>query len=168
MSQDLDVREIEEVVPEVGSRPKVSKLEQKRRQIFEQRVQRHVSSGMNVEDAIARVQKEDYDVLPVSEKIKHLEGMLIGNIQKLAEDITLLRQNQTMLANVMDANFKAFDKMLGKLGLSEDERKKLVEEAIMELHAERANSPSAPVADGSDMVGEDHVRTEDVVSEPGS
>lgn len=135
---DHGVQEIEEVIPELSSKPqRVSKLEQKRQQIFNDRIQRYMGQGMSQQDAIARVQREDWERTPAEEKLKRFEGILFGNIEGLAKDMTLLKQNQEMLANIMDVNFKAFDKVLRKLGVSEEEQKKFVDEAIQEVHAEQ-------------------------------
>ena len=125
---DADVNQVQQKRP--------TKLELKRQQIFQERMQRHIAAGKTPEQAFAAVQKEDYERLPVADKVKRLEGLLFGNIQGLAKDLSLLKQNQTSLADVMDVNFRAFEKMLTKLGLPAEEQRKLFEEAEAEVKAE--------------------------------
>lgn len=131
---------------------KVSKIDQKRQRIFQERMQRFMSKGMNPQQAIEAMQREDYDRLPPNEKIRKLEGAIVGNFQAIARDIGILKQNQNDLADVMDVNFRAFEKMLKKLGVEVEDQKALLKEAEDEIRAERlaaqkqasAPAPEAP------------------------
>lgn len=107
----------------------MSKLEEKRQKIFQDRLQRLMNQGMTAEQARAKIYREDYDSLPVETKIDRLEGMFVGNVQGLAEDMSTLKQNQIELADVMDINFRAFEMMLEKLGLSEQLRQEIFNDA---------------------------------------
>jgi hypothetical protein len=121
--------------PKVINKP--SKIDQKRQKIFQDRMKRFMSKGMTPEQAISAMQREDYDRLPPDQKIRRLESALVGNFQQVARDIGLLRQNQNDLADVMDVNFRAFEKMLIKLGVPSEDQKALLKEAEDEIRAER-------------------------------
>ena len=116
--------------------PKLSKIQEKKQRIFQDRMQRHIAAGKTPEQAFAAINREDYDKLPLDQKIKRLEGMFIGNIQGLARDLATLKQNEVNLADVMDVNFRAFEKMLVKLGLGVAEQRQLLIEAEAEVRAE--------------------------------
>lgn len=122
---------------------KLSKADLKRQEIFRQRMARLMSKGMNEQQAFERIQREDYERLPVIERVKKLEGAFMGNVQAIARDIHLLRQNESALADVMDVNFRAFEKMLVKLGLPVEEQRKLLVEAEAEIRAEREAAEAA-------------------------
>lgn len=137
MNENGEVREIEEAPQALNEPKKPTKLELKRQQITQERIQRKMTSGMSFEAAVAAVQREDYENLSPAEKIKRLEAAIISNLQKLARDISLLSDNQRDLADVMDVNFRAFEKMLAKVGLAPDAQHALMEEAAAEVQAER-------------------------------
>jgi hypothetical protein len=131
-----DVPASEEAQIEAVPQKKPSKIERKRQQIFQERMQRHLNQGKTSEQAFAALQKEDYERLPVDAKVKRLEGILLGTLQRLANDISALRTNQTYLADAMNVNFKGFEKMLRHLGVDDATQKKFMAEAEAELKAE--------------------------------
>lgn len=131
--------------PKISS--KVSKIDQKRQQIFRDRMERFIAKGMTPEQAVEAIQREDYERLPVPDKIKRLEGALIGNLQAIAGDMSNLRKNQTDLADAMDVNFRGFEKILAKLGVSVEDQRAMLKEAEDEIGAERA-SPKKPAEEG--------------------
>ena len=124
--------------PKVANKP--SKIDQKRQKIFQDRMKRFMSKGMTPEQAINAMQREDYERLPADAKVRRLESALVGNFQQVARDIGLLRQNQNDLADVMDVNFRAFEKMLIKLGVASEDQKALLKEAEDEIRAERLSA----------------------------
>lgn len=131
----------QEIIPEGGiiEKPRPpSKADLKRQQIFQERMQRLVGKGLSPQQAVERIQREDYERLPPNEKIKRLEGAIVGNFQAVARDVHMLRANETSLADIMDVNFRAFEKMLVKLGLPVEEQRKLLVEAEAEIKAEQA------------------------------
>lgn len=141
MSDSEPIQEVPESA-ELLNRPerKASKLELKKQQIMQDRVQRHMANGLTLEQAIQKIQREDYDQLPIDSKLKRLEGMLVGNVQGIAKDITLLRQNQTELADVLDVNFRAFEKILAKMGIPVEDQRTILAEAEAEWKAEQKAS----------------------------
>lgn len=116
---------------------KPTKQELKRQQIFMDRIKRHMAKGLTFQDAQRAIQKEDYDRMPIAEKVKRLENILAMNLHGMYQDIKLVKSNQDVLADAMDVNFKGFEKILKKLGVSDEERKQLMDEAEAEFKAER-------------------------------
>jgi hypothetical protein len=132
---------VEEMKPEqdtttLGGPKKLTKFEQRKQQILTDRMKRHVAAGKTPEQAYAAIQREDYDRMPVDDKVKRLEGMLVGNIQSLSNDVSMLHKNEKDLADVMDVNFRAFERMMVKLGLPLEEQRKILVEVEAELRAE--------------------------------
>ena len=161
MSEDNVAQELPEMpaVPETATlvdppKSKVSKIDLKRQKIFQDRMKRFLAKGLTVEQAVDAIQREDYDRLPPDAKIKKLEGALIGNFQQIARDITLLKQNEDSLADVMDVNFRAFGKMLSKLGLSVEDQQAIFKEAETEFKAEREAAAAAAKAEAENPPAE--------------
>jgi hypothetical protein len=123
--------------------PRPTKADLKRQEIFRQRMGRLMAKGMTEQQAFERIQREDYERLPVAERVKRLEAAIIGNFQAIGKDIHLLRGNESALADVMDVNFRAFEKMLVSLGLPVVDQRKLLVEAEAEIRAEREAAEAA-------------------------
>jgi hypothetical protein len=117
--------------------PKLSKMQQQKQKIFRDRMQRLTSKGMTPQQAYVALQKEDYERLPVTEKMKRLEATMIGAIQQLGHELQMLQQNDQIIADAMDANFRAITKILTKLGVSAEEQGKLLAESENEIKADR-------------------------------
>jgi hypothetical protein len=96
-----------------------------------------MSYGKTAEEAALLIAKEDYERLPVPEKIKRLEKLLANNIKGMVGDLQILRGNQENLADTMEVNFRGFSKMLARLGLAEEDQKACMDEAEAEFAAER-------------------------------
>lgn len=139
MSENEELAPAPENVTPIQEAPrKMSKADEKRQQIFLDRMKRHIAGGKTPDQAYAAIQREDYDRMPLIDKVKRLEGMLVGNVQSIARDLSLLRENEKMLADIFDVNFRGFEKMLTKLGLPKEEQVKLLQEAEAEIKAEFA------------------------------
>jgi uncharacterized protein YoaH (UPF0181 family) len=117
---------------------KPSKLELKRQQIYVDRMKRFIAKGMSAQEAQAAIAKEDFERLPVDKKLERLENILVMNLRAMYSDLQTIKQNQDVLADSMDINFKGFEKILAKLNVSDEDRKALMEEAEAEWKAERA------------------------------
>lgn len=149
MSDESAAQEMHEEMPEPPDqatlvdppKSKVSKIDLKRQKIYQERMQRHIAKGKTPEQANEAIRREDYERLPPNEKINRLERALVGNFQAIAQDIAVLKDNQNSLADVMDVNFRAFEKMLLKLGVPVEEQKAMLQAAEAEIRAERAVPP---------------------------
>lgn len=138
MSENEALQEAPEQPTPIAEEPRrPSKQEAKRHQIYMERIRRHINAGKTAEQAVALVEKEDWERTPVSKKIDFLRGMIMGNVRKLAEDINTLHANQKDLANVMDVNFRAFERALIKAGVAQEDIKQLLAESEAEILAER-------------------------------
>lgn len=141
--QEVPLELAPENVTPIEEAQKSTKIDQKKQQILVDRMRRHIAAGKTMEQAFAAIQREDYERLPLTDKVKRLEGMLVGNIRGVAQDISTLRQNEKTLADVLDVNFRGFEKMVTRLGLPVEEQRKLLTEAEAEIKAEWAAQEEA-------------------------
>ena len=126
-------------IPSESVERKPTKIEEKRRKIYIDRMQRHMAKGMTAEQAHMKIQEEDYDRLPIEAKLKRLEQACMGAIQRLAQELASLQNNDQVIADAMDANFRAITKALVKLGVSGEEQVAFLKEAEAEIKADREN-----------------------------
>lgn len=124
--------EVQEVKP-----PKVSKLDQKRQQIFADRVRRKIGQGMTEQNAVQAVLREDFDRMPLDKKFARLEALVVNSIRSISQDIMGLKQNDSAIADAFDINYKAIERAFAKLGLSEEVQKELINQARDEVMADR-------------------------------
>jgi hypothetical protein len=117
--------------------PKKSKTDFKKEEIFKERMRRHINSGKTPEQAYMAIQKEDYDRMPVGDKLELMRRSFASSLESMAKDVAMLHDNQKSLADVMDINFRAFDKMMVKLGISSEDQATLITEVQAEIVAER-------------------------------
>ena len=116
-----------------------TKLQDKRRQILIDRVKRWMNKnpGKTEQEALMAIQLEDYERMPVGDKLKRLEAMFAGSMQQIGQDMMSLRHNQFALADAYDVNYRAISKMFAKLGISLEDQAKVMKEAADEFEAER-------------------------------
>lgn len=127
----------ENVTSFAQSKRKPTKSEEKRHSIFVDRMQRKVNEGKTPEQAAKEIAQEDYDRLPVEKKLDRLANLLAGATQGFKQDYMALEHNDYVLSDTMDVNFRAFGKMLAKLGLSPEQQKELMAETQAEMKAEK-------------------------------
>jgi len=133
-----------EVPPAVANEDrKPTKLEEKRRKIYMDRLQRHMSKGMTAEQAHMKIMEEDYERLPIEAKLKRLEQACMQAIQRLAHELGSLQNNDQVIADAMDANFRAITKALAKLGVPGEEQVAFLKEAEAEINQDRAARKAA-------------------------
>jgi uncharacterized protein YoaH (UPF0181 family) len=123
--------------PETAKSAKPNKFQQKQIQKYVERLRRHMAKGLSEEKARQVMAKEDYDNLSPDKKIQRMESLISALFQGLQGDINNLRHNDSELADALDINFRAFAKMLLKLGVGIDEQKAAVAEAKAEIEAEQ-------------------------------
>lgn len=116
---------------------KPSAIEVKRQKIYLERFKRLLNKGVAKEKIPGILAKEDYDNMPLAEKFEQYKKTDLAATRRLAGDINALQYNDGVLADSMEANFRAFAKMLVKLGLSPEDQKALVKEAEEEIQTER-------------------------------
>lgn len=116
----------------------ISKIEAKRKQIFMERVQRRMNLGETFEEAANAIQREDYERLPLPKKFERLERLVAETVRGITADIQILKQNQDMLADSLDVNFKALELKLAALGMPVEKQSEFFIEARDTIVAERA------------------------------
>ena len=113
--------------------PKPTKLELKRRQIIQERIQRHMGKGLTEQQAVQAIQQEDFDAMPLDKKFSKLEDYVLRGLQDLANNITNIQQNQEIIASACDTNFQAIHKLFEKLGIPHVEQQAFLVEARKEV-----------------------------------
>ena len=145
----------------VPEKPKLSKMEQKRQQIYIDRRNRKLKEGVPEQIVDQVLAREDYERLPPDAKIQRLEGMIKGVLGQISNDVQALRQNDATIAQAMDVNFRALGKALNKLGITAEDQRALMAEAYDELKAEYAAKEAAKAASKEHAVAEQVLVQED-------
>jgi hypothetical protein len=112
---------------------KLSKIDQKRQQIFFDRLKRHMGKGLTQEQAIQAMQQEDYNAMPLEKKFQGLERLVSQSLRNLSNDIMIMSQNHMAISDAFDINYRAIQKAFIKLGLSNEEQGVLIAEAQKEV-----------------------------------
>lgn len=112
---------------------KPSKLDQKRQQIFVDRMKRHMGKGLTQQQAMQAIQREDFEALPLDKKFSRLESIVSQSFQNLAQDVMGLNQSHMAIADAFDVNYRALQKMFIKIGLSQEEQAAFIKEAQSEV-----------------------------------
>ena len=116
---------------------KVSNINKKREQIMRERMQRHINSGKTPQQAWEAVQREDYEKLPLDKKFERVEKLVARNAHVVATDLGAVRENQNILSDALDVNFRAFEMMLVELGMPIEKQKEFMKKAEEEIAAVR-------------------------------
>jgi hypothetical protein len=122
---------------------KPSKLDQKRQQIFMDRLKRKMGektkdgTPKTQEQALQEMQREDYNAWPVEKKFERLESLVAQSFRNLSQEIMHLSQEHMAIGDAFDINYRAIQKMFIKLGLTNEEQKTFLDEAQNEVLAIR-------------------------------
>lgn len=122
---------------EARKQQKANKIQEKRYRQHMERRQRLINSGTPEDKVDQQMAQEDYAAMPPEKKIARLEQIIQGTFQQFAQELANLRHNDGVLADSMDLNFKAFSKMLIKLGLPLEEHREFMQQAQNEIAQER-------------------------------
>lgn len=122
---------------------KANKIQEKRYRQHMERRQRLINSGTPEDKVDQQMAQEDYNAMPPEKKIARLEQIIQGTFQQFAQELANLRHNDGVLADAMDLNFKAFSRMLAKLGLPVEEHKAFMQQAQQEMVEERMAEAAA-------------------------
>jgi transposase len=124
--------------PVIPTKARLSKIDEKRQEIFRERVSRKMGEGKTEDQAVNAILREDYNALPLDQKFARLESMVSGTIQSLMSNINTLRQNERVVADAFDINYRAVEKMFKRLGIPEEEQNAIIDECRKNVIAERA------------------------------
>lgn len=133
----------QQVETQQSEQKKVSKIDQKRQQIFMDRFRRKLGeknkdgSPKTEQQAIQEIQREDYDNLPIEKKLSRLENIFSNTVQAISEDIMALKHNDRAVADAFDINYRMVEKLFMKLGVSDADREAIHKEALAEVQALR-------------------------------
>lgn len=141
-----ETKEAPEILTEM-KQPKISKIEEKRQQIFRDRVHRKMSGGMTENKAVQSVMQEDYNAMPLDKKFARLEMMVANAIQQLMNNVNTIRQNEHVVADAFDTNYRAIDKMFQKLGITPEQQQEFMAEARKEVAADHIKEMEAKAAE---------------------
>lgn len=132
-----------------------AKAELKRAKARELRRQELRKAKVPEEMVEAMLEREEYEALPVDQKISRLEHIVAGMSRQVGKDIHNLEYNDGQIADALDVNLRAVAHMFEKLGISREEQIRFMGEAEKELAAEleakkeaekKAAAPPAPPA----------------------
>lgn len=115
---------------------KINRIDMKRAQAYQERRKRLINKGVAPDKVDQVIAEEDYNALPTEQKLKRVVAYFTQHIQGLARDINNLTFNNNSLVGAMEVNNRAFEKGLAKLGLTEEDKKKFLDEAETEIRAE--------------------------------
>lgn len=135
---------------------KLSKIDVKRMQIYQQRRERHIAAGVPPDKVDETIAREDYERLPPDGKIRRIETAFANYSRAVAKEMKDLEHNDTILADSMDVNFRAIAKMLVALGMPLEKQREFLELAKEEMKAELAAREAARntrIAQPGDMSG---------------
>jgi len=122
---------------------KMSKIDEKRQQIFMDRLKRKMAQPTEdgkprtQQQALQEMAKEDYDALPLQKKFERLESIVAQSFRGMSQEVVNLGQNHAAIADAFDINYRAIQKMFLKLGMTAEEQKQFIEESQAEVLAER-------------------------------
>lgn len=122
---------------------KVSKIDQKRQQIFRERMQRKMGEKTKdgtlktQQQALQEIQREDYDAMPLEKKFARLETIVSQSFQNLAQEVVGLNQSHISIADAFDINYRAMQKIFHKLGVTDEEQKVFIDAAQKEVIEEK-------------------------------
>lgn len=114
---------------------KLSKMQMKKIQQYQERRRRLINKGVPEAQVEAVIAREDYEALPVAEKLKRLEGFVASALGQLGQEMSNLRHNDQVLSEAMDVNFTAIARILEKLGVSHDDQRKILDAVNEEIEA---------------------------------
>jgi hypothetical protein len=112
---------------------KLSKLQIKKMQQYQERRRRLLNKGVPEAQVDAVIAREDYEALPVGDKLKRLEGFIASALGQLGQEITALRENDQVLSEAMDVNFTAVARALVKLGVPLEEQRAIIDAVNAEI-----------------------------------
>lgn len=115
---------------------RLTKLDQKRMQIYQQRRDRLISAGVPPEQVDEKIEDEDYARLPTETKLRRMDTAFGSAIRQLSKEMQDLKHNDVILADALDVNFRSIAKMMDKLGISREEQQKFLAEAKEDMARE--------------------------------
>jgi len=131
---------------EVATPRKISKLELKRAQIYQERRQRLINRGVPEEKVDATIAAEDYKELPIEEKFDRFEKLMMGALQGMQRDIMALRHNDGVVAEAMDINLQAMARCLEKAGVSREAQSDIIKAVDAEMREAHEKQVAAQAA----------------------
>lgn len=115
----------------------VPKFIQKRMKNLEKRKKELKDKGLSDEEVEQTLAREEYESLPINEKVTRLERMVAETTQNFAKEINNLFYNDQLVADYMDINMRSVARIFAKLNVSVEEQKKITMEVQEELENER-------------------------------
>lgn len=124
---------------------KKNKIEEKKERIFAERVQRLVAKGKTEEEAALQIRREDYENLPISQKIVRLERMLLSFAREMGEDLQHLRENDWILSRATDINTRVINRCFKLAGVDQERQNAILKEVEEEFRLEEEKAKEEAV-----------------------
>lgn len=131
------VQKSEDNVRTLSEVRKMSKIDMKRLQAYEERKRRLINKGVAPDKVDGVIAAEDYANLPVEKKFERLESMVSQVLQGLQRDIMSLRHNDGVIADAMDINLRAVARSLEKAGVTKEQQGEIVKLVEAEIREEQ-------------------------------
>jgi hypothetical protein len=112
------------------------KFEDKKAKRLDKRREQLRRMGTPEEQIDTKIALQDYEAMPLHQRIRRLESLVSGSLTGLSNDIAALQHNEVQISTILDQNFRAFSKALEKVGLSMEQQKEIMEETKREIDAE--------------------------------
>jgi hypothetical protein len=131
------VEQNEDNVRTMSEARRISKVEMKRMQAYEERKRRLINKGMDPSKVDEALATEDYNNLPIERKFERLEKLTSQLFQGLQKDVMALRHNDGVIADAMDINLRAVARSLEKAGVTKEMQGEIIREVETELREEQ-------------------------------
>lgn len=81
--------------------------------------------------------RREHEAQPIQQRLMRLEAMVVQSFQQLAQEMTALRQNDEILADAMDVNFRSIARALELAGVTLDKQGEIIQQVQVEVQEER-------------------------------
>jgi hypothetical protein len=139
---------------------KEEKKEQKNIVRINARIKDLVATGLSEEEATQQVDEEEFDKMPIDQKLYgvrlafiRLQNMLVKSMQAVGGDLAVLSDNNSVVAGSMDVNFLAVSLALESLGVTSAKQDGFIEEARAMISQRPTDNSEASMVKG--MVDEE-------------
>lgn len=124
-------------IKETAPKKKITRKELKKQQLYIERRNRLINTGVSPAEVDNVMAKEDYASLPVEKKISRLEKMFVATVTELAKEMNGLKQNDNIICDAIEINFRAIGQALNKVGLAPEVQQEILKIAEQQVMAER-------------------------------
>lgn len=131
------VTHVQEPIENVASARKMSKVDMKRMQAYQERRRRLINKGVDPKKVDAVIAAEDYKNMPLEDKFERLQAIVLGALRESQKDILALRHNDEVISDAFDINLKSLAKCLERAGVTKELQGTIIQEVEKEVREEQ-------------------------------